>query len=65
MDCKICGQPATGSEGNWQCSADKYHYWQHRANQIRAAKQEWKRRSLRTRATFSPPSEATALARTS
>ena len=43
MKCKICGQPATGSDDNWQCSANKYHYYTHRANQIRAAKQEWEK----------------------
>ena len=43
MKCKICSQPATGSDEYWQCSASKYHYHRFRANQIRAAKREWEK----------------------
>jgi len=43
MKCKICGQPATGSDDNWTCSASKYHYHRFRVNQIRAAKKEWEK----------------------
>lgn len=39
--CPICESKLQVNGNMWECAADRSHYWQHRVNRLRAARQRW------------------------
>ncbi len=39
--CPICNSKLRISGKCWECVTDRAHYWRHRANRLRAARQRW------------------------
>lgn len=39
--CPICDGRLQVSGMRWECVSDHTHYWQHRVNRLRAARQQW------------------------
>lgn len=39
--CPICEGKLQVSGTRWECVADRAHYWQHRVQRLRAARQQW------------------------
>jgi hypothetical protein len=41
LACPICDGKLQVSGTRWECVADRTHYWQHRVQRLRAARQHW------------------------
>ena len=39
--CPICENKLQVNGPQWECVADRTHYWQHRVNRLRAARRQW------------------------
>ena len=39
--CPICAAAVQSDGSGWQCVADRTHYWQHRTDRLRAARERW------------------------
>ncbi len=39
--CPICNSKLQVKGSAWECVADRSHYWLHRVNRLRAARQQW------------------------
>ena len=39
--CPICADAVEADGSGWRCVADRTHYWQHRAQRLRAARERW------------------------
>ena len=39
--CPICAAAVQADGSGWRCVSDRTHYWQHRAQRLRAARERW------------------------
>jgi len=39
--CPICESKLQVNGSAWECTSDRTHYWQHRVQRLRAARQQW------------------------